>query len=177
MGFVLSVEGIGGGAHVRGWVLYDDSCGFCQRWIPFWESTLRRRGFAIAALQAPWVSPTLRLGDEALLSDLRLLLADGRQISGGDVYRYVMRRIWWAYPAYLLSVAPLSRRAFDWGYRTFAANRYRVSGACRLGPVSRQGAAPDSCNAADALLASEQLGSPAGSSRPRAEEERGGRSD
>ncbi len=46
-----------------------------------------------------------------------------------------MRRIWWAYPLYLLSVAPLLRQAFDWGYRTFAENRYRISGACRLGPA------------------------------------------
>jgi predicted DCC family thiol-disulfide oxidoreductase YuxK len=140
----LSVEGMAGGGQVQGWVLYDDSCGFCQRWIPFWESTLRRRGFAIAALQAPWVSRTLRLGDEELLSDLRLVLADGRQISGADVYRHVMRRIWWAYPLYLFSVAPLSRRTFDWGYRTFAANRYRISGACGLRSVrSGEGAPPD----------------------------------
>ena len=145
MGFVLSLEGIVGRGQVRVWVLYDTSCGFCQRWIPFWESTLRRRGFAIATLQAPWVARTLGIGDEALLSDLRLALADGRQIIGADVYRYVMRRIWWAYPLYLLSVAPLSRRTFDWGYRTFAANRYRVSGACGLSPVrSGEGAeAPD----------------------------------
>ena len=135
MGFALSIEGVAGCGEVRGWVLYDDSCGFCQRWVPFWESTLRRRGFAIAALQAPWVSRTLGVGAEALLSDLRLVLADGRQITGADVYRHVMRRIWWAYPFYLLSVAPLSRRIFDWGYRTFAANRYCISGACGLRPV------------------------------------------
>ena len=140
MGFVLSIENIGGGAEVRGWVLYDDSCGFCQRWIPFWESTLRRRGFAIAALQAPWVSSTLRLGDEELLTDLRLVLADGRQISGADVYRHVMRRLWWAYPLYLFSVAPVSRQAFDWGYRTFAANRYWISSACGLRPARNEGA-------------------------------------
>jgi len=135
VGFVLSLDGIAGSAQARGCVLYDDSCGFCQRWVPFWESTLPRRGFVIAALQAPWVSRTLRLGDEELLSELRLVFADGRQISGADVYRYVMRRIWWAYPLYLFSVAPLSRQAFDWGFGTFAANHYRISGACGLRPI------------------------------------------
>lgn len=141
----MSIEGLAGCGEIQGWVLYDDACGFCQRWVPFWESTLRRRGFAIAALQAPWVSRTLGVGGETLLSDLRLVLADGRQISGADVYRHVMRHIWWAYPFYLFSVAPFSRRAFDWGYRTFAANRYHISGACGLRPV-RSGAgaeAPD----------------------------------
>jgi hypothetical protein len=43
-----------------------------------------------------------------------------------------MRRIWWAYPLYVLSVAPVLSRIFDWGYRTFAAYRYRFSRACRL---------------------------------------------
>ena len=49
-----------------------------------------------------------------------------------DVYRYVMKRIWWAYPFYIVAVLPGSRQIFDWCYRTFATNRYRVSNACRL---------------------------------------------
>jgi predicted DCC family thiol-disulfide oxidoreductase YuxK len=115
-----------------GWVLYDDSCGFCRQWIPFWETTLRKQGLAIAPLQAEWVMNQLNTSDEDLLFDLRLLLADGTQIRGADVYRYVMQHIWWAYPIYLLSNAPLLRRVFDWGYRTFANNRYHFSQACRL---------------------------------------------
>ena len=118
-----------------GWVLYDDSCGFCNRWVPFWAGTLSKRGFAIAPLQSEWVVQRLNPLPEDLLIDLRLLLADGSQVCGADVYRYVMRRIWWAYPLYLLSLAPLLSRVFDWGYRTFANNRYRFSRACRLPPA------------------------------------------
>ena len=106
-----------------GWVLYDDACGFCRRWVPFWRGTLRKRGFAIAPLQSEWGSAEV---------DLTLLLVGGGQVRGADVYRYVMRRIWWAYPLYLLSRAPLLRRAFDWGYSSFAVNRHRFSRACRL---------------------------------------------
>jgi predicted DCC family thiol-disulfide oxidoreductase YuxK len=116
----------------HGWVLYDGACGFCSWWVPFWEETLRKRGFAIAPLQVSWVRKKLGLEDSELVSDLRLLLVDGGQVSGADVYRHVMRRIWWAYPFYCLSVAPLFSSIFDWGYRTFARNRYRVSQACRL---------------------------------------------
>ena len=115
-----------------GWILYDDSCGFCRRWVPFWENTLRRRGFNIAPLQAEWVTRRLTLKDEDLLVDLRLLLANGEQVQGADVYRYAMRRIWWAYPIYLFSIAPVCNRIFDWGYRTFATHRYEVSRACKL---------------------------------------------
>lgn len=116
-----------------GWILYDDSCGFCRRWIPFWEGALRRRGFDIAALQADWVREKLQLNETELLHDLRLLLVDGSQISGADVYRYATRRIWWAWPVYLFSITPGLRQVFDWAYRTFAANRFRISAACGLG--------------------------------------------
>lgn len=54
-------------------------------------------------------------------------------VEGADVYRFVMRSIWWAYPAYLLSIAPGLRSIFDRTYRAFADNRYRVSHTCRLG--------------------------------------------
>jgi predicted DCC family thiol-disulfide oxidoreductase YuxK len=117
---------------VQGWVLYDDACGFCRRWIPFWGPTLRRRGFDIAPLQSDWVREALpQLGAE-LVDDLRLLLADGSQVQGADVYRHVMRRISWARPLYLLACAPGLRRLFDAGYRAFATHRHRFSRACGL---------------------------------------------
>ena len=122
-----------------GCVLYDDSCGFCRRWVPFWAKTLRKRGFDIAPLQSDWVVRRLNVPDGDLLFDLRLLFADGRQVRGVDVYRLVMRRIWWAYPLYVLSAAPVLRLAFDRAYRTFANNRHRVSRACGL-PASGAGA-------------------------------------
>jgi len=115
-----------------GWILYDDSCGVCRRWVPFWEGALQKRGFAIAPLQADWVRAKLQLSDAELLADMRLLLADGSQIRGADVYRYAMRRIWWVWPVYLFSITPGLRNIFDWSYRTFAANRFRVSSACGL---------------------------------------------
>ncbi len=115
----------------EGWILYDDSCGICRRWVPFWENTLRKRGFEIAPLQADWVKTKLPLSEAALLQDLRLLLPDGKIISGADTYRYAMERIWWARPIYLFSIAPVGRNIFDWGYRRFAANRHKISTACQ----------------------------------------------
>jgi predicted DCC family thiol-disulfide oxidoreductase YuxK len=119
----------------RGWVLFDDSCGFCSSWVRYWARTLHTHGFEIAPLQEDWVRT--RLGspaDEDLLLDLRLLLDDGRQIRGADAYRYVMRRIWWTHPLYLVSIVPPLRYLFDWAYRTFADNRYHFSRTCPLPP-------------------------------------------
>jgi predicted DCC family thiol-disulfide oxidoreductase YuxK len=119
-------------AKPKGWILYDESCGICRRWIPFWENALLKRGFAIAPLQADWVRQKLQLNENDLLQDLRLLLADGEQIQGADVYRFAMKRIWWAYPLYLFSIMPLCLNIFNWAYKTFAAHRYQVSRACKI---------------------------------------------
>jgi predicted DCC family thiol-disulfide oxidoreductase YuxK len=117
-----------------GWILYDDSCGFCRRWVPFWESALRKRGFAIAPLQSDWVRARIDLPAEQLVSDLRLLLVDGSHHAGADAYREAMRRIWWTWPVYLFAITPGLRRVFDAAYRGFARNRHRVSAACGWQP-------------------------------------------
>jgi len=116
----------------EGWVLYDGSCGFCSRWVPFWENTLEKRGFRIAPLQSNWVAEKLKSSREELVTDLRLLLADGAQLRGAEVYRYLLRRIWWATPLYLISILPVFRALFDAGYRAFADNRYFISRACHF---------------------------------------------
>ena len=117
----------------RGWVLFDGSCGFCSSWVRRWARPLHAHGFEIAPLQDDWVREQLGFPSETeLLLDMRLLLDDGRQLRGADAYRYVMRRIWWAYPFYLLSVAPVLRHLFNRAYRTFADNRYHFSRECRL---------------------------------------------
>ena len=117
---------------VKGVVLYDDACGFCRVWIPYWGETLRRRGFSIASLQAFEGLGRLKLSQEEVTKDLRLLLESGSQVERADVYRYVMKRIWWAYPFFLISICPGIKKVFNWCYRAFADNRYLISAKCRL---------------------------------------------
>jgi predicted DCC family thiol-disulfide oxidoreductase YuxK len=123
------------------WVLYDGTCGFCSRWVPFWKGTLERHGIGIADLREPWVAERLGakgVAAENLLDDLRILVAEsGDVIPGADAYRWAFRRIWWAWPFWALSVTPGLRQLFDGGYRAFAENRYRVSKACRITPPPR----------------------------------------
>ncbi|MDB6025908.1 MAG: hypothetical protein JWM68_2131 [Verrucomicrobiales bacterium] len=78
------------------------------------------------------MSERLQISNTALLDDLRLLLVDGVVVQGADVYRYLMRRIWWAYPLFLLACTPGLRQIFDGSYRAFARNRFRFSKACGL---------------------------------------------
>jgi predicted DCC family thiol-disulfide oxidoreductase YuxK len=117
---------------VQGCIFYDASCGFCARWIPFWRSSLARRGIVIAPLQSRLARRHLGLSQHELLRDLQLLLATDERIQGADVYRFVMRRIWWACPMYFVAIAPGLSRLFDGCYRLFATHRYRISRACRM---------------------------------------------
>ena len=129
----VAVPGAAQGA-VLGVVLYDGQCGFCSRWVKYWAGTLARSGFGIASLDEPWVAERLRMPQEELLADIRLLTAGDQLISGADVYLYVTRRIWWAWPFYAIFSLPGFNRLIHVGYRRFARNRYCVSHACKLRP-------------------------------------------
>ena len=117
---------------VLGIVLYDGQCGICSRWAQYWAPMLRRHGFEIGSLDESWVAEKLQMLREDLLTDIRLLTTDGQLISGAEVYLYVTRRIWWAWPFYAIFSLP----GFHWmihaGYRWFARNRHHVSHACGL---------------------------------------------
>ena len=93
---------------------------------------LRKRGFRIAPLQTDWVAEKFKLSEDELSSDFRLLLANGEKVAGAEVYRYLMRRIWWAMPFYFLSTLPVLRGLFDAAYRGFADNRYWISRTCHM---------------------------------------------
>jgi predicted DCC family thiol-disulfide oxidoreductase YuxK len=114
----------------HGWVLYDGDCAFCTRWLRFWAPTFRRRGFEIDTLQADWTSEAFHMACEEITGDIRVLTVSGQTYSGADVYLYMSRRIWWAWPFGILFSLPGLRSLIWVGYRWFAANRYCVSGRC-----------------------------------------------
>jgi predicted DCC family thiol-disulfide oxidoreductase YuxK len=129
------------------WILYDNDCGFCSRWVHFWQPTLAKCNIAIAALQEPWVIERLGLTGESLLHDIRLLSRENTLVSGADVYLHVTRRIWWSWPFYALFSLP----GFNWllhsGYRWFARNRHAISRTCKLQPPADAPSADASANA------------------------------
>jgi predicted DCC family thiol-disulfide oxidoreductase YuxK len=118
----------------RGTVLYDGQCGFCSRWVRYWSGVLKDGGFGIASLDEPWVAARINMPHSELLSDIRLLTSEGRLISGADVYLYVARRIWWAWPFYAIFSLPGLNWTIHRAYRWFARNRYHISRTCRIEP-------------------------------------------
>ncbi len=117
-----------------GHILYDDTCGFCRSWVPKLRPVVRKQGLEVTPLQNPKVKDRLTVPMADLLTDIHLMFENGQTLRGAEVYRYVMRRVWWLVPIYVLSTLPFLRGVFDWGYRKFAENRYRISKACRLPP-------------------------------------------
>lgn len=116
-----------------GHVLYDDTCGFCRSWVPKMKPMLEKRGIGVAPLQAGWVRERIDITPEELVANIRMIFEDrSPDCVGADVYRFVMRRVWWLWPIYVLSVIPVGRWLFEKAYRKFAANRYKISKACRL---------------------------------------------
>jgi predicted DCC family thiol-disulfide oxidoreductase YuxK len=115
---------------VKGWVLYDGDCAFCSRSAHFLSPILRRRGFEIEAVQADWVPAALGMEREEARHDIRMLTTAGETRAGADVYLYVARKIWWAWPFGILFSLPGFNLLIRAGYKWFAANRYCVSGYC-----------------------------------------------
>jgi len=116
----------------KGWVLYDGACGFCSKWVIYWEETLKKIGFEIAPLQEPWVQERLHMAPEKISEDLRLLLEDDTLISGADVYLYVMKKIWWSWPFSILFRLPGLYWIFCKCYKIFNRNRFFISKTCGL---------------------------------------------
>jgi predicted DCC family thiol-disulfide oxidoreductase YuxK len=114
----------------RGWVLYDGDCPFCVRWLRLWSPVLHRHGFKVDTLQADWTPGALGIKREEVLRDIRLLATDGATYAGADVYLYVAKRIWWAWPFGALFSLPGFKFLIWTGYRWFAANRQCISGYC-----------------------------------------------
>lgn len=122
---------------MNGIVLYDGECGFCTRWLRYWTPLLHRHGYGVDTLQAPWVSQRLGMSAGELLSDIRLIRPDGTLISGADAYLDVMRRVWWTYPLYVVCRLPGFNAIFRNAYRSFARNRYCISGQCSIDSSQR----------------------------------------
>lgn len=117
---------------VKGYVLYDGTCGFCSWWVPRLENTLKDAGLAIAPLQSEWVQATIPLSFDMLTNDIRLLVHDGTLISGADAYIYAMKHV----RALRLLGAVLGLPGLRWItsaiYALFNKNRFVISKLCKL---------------------------------------------
>jgi hypothetical protein len=102
---------------VRGWVLYDGSCGICSNWV---------LGLGTRALQDPGVLDQLGLDEATALREIQLLFTDGRRLAGPEVIRFVLRSRKRTLPLYALSVPATHRRRLPRLRRATAADLARL---------------------------------------------------
>jgi predicted DCC family thiol-disulfide oxidoreductase YuxK len=115
-----------------GWVLYDGDCQLCRAWAGRSYRVLRRRGFKLAALQLPWVRAKFGLDADTLLTEMRLIMANGRSFGGAEALIEIARTIWWAWPITLLARFAGARQLMRRAYRWLARRRHCSSSACGL---------------------------------------------
>ena len=116
----------------QGWVFYDGECPLCIGWAERLRATLGRRHYDLLPLQSPDASHRLGMASPALLNEMRLLLADGRNLGGADAIVEIARHIWWAWPLWGISRLPGTMPVLRAGYRVLAANRHCANGVCLI---------------------------------------------
>jgi len=121
---------------IEGWVLYDAGCSFCTGLLGKVEGSLRAAGFRPEALQAAWVRERLKLPEDMLLAEMRVLTREGRVLGGADAVVYLAGELvkgvhpWWACLLWLASKIPFGMPLMRSSYRWVAARRYCRRGAC-----------------------------------------------
>jgi predicted DCC family thiol-disulfide oxidoreductase YuxK len=116
----------------KGWVLFDGQCSLCSTSARSFTRILSRHGFALAPLQTPWVRERLGLPKGEPPVEMRVLLANGDAPGGADAILEIARRIWWAWPLFVLAKLPGIKPMLRALYRIIATNRYCANGACQI---------------------------------------------
>lgn len=101
-------------------IYFDGSCGMCSASAKRFERIVGSRGFKFAPFEGE--AP----------DEMKLRTRDGRMLGGADALIYIARRIWWAWPVWVISLVPGARWLMRRLYSRVARNRHRISGACRI---------------------------------------------
>lgn len=113
-----------------GWIFYDADCGVCSRLAKRFAPLLHGRRFELVPLQAPDSRERLGMKPDEPFDEMKLLTADGKVIGGADSMIFLAKKIWWAWPFYILAQIPGIKFLMRKGYRWFAKNRHRFGNAC-----------------------------------------------
>lgn len=115
---------------IRGWIFYDADCGLCCESVRRTRALFARRGFVWEPLQTTKAAALLGAHAAGPLTEMKLLLADGRVLGGAEAWAEMFLSVWWLWPLGWLMRLPglklLSREVYRW----LARNRHRLGAAC-----------------------------------------------
>jgi predicted DCC family thiol-disulfide oxidoreductase YuxK len=111
-------------------LFYDRDCRWCRRLVRLAGGTLRRHGFAYAALQSPWAQRRLAL--HGVPDEMKLLLPQGGVLGGARALVALAEAVPWSRAlAQGARLAPVMA-ALDASYRFVAAHRGCRAALCAL---------------------------------------------
>src|SRR5438093_1489015 len=113
-------------------IYYDASCGICSAGVRRTQRLLAKRGFVFEPLQGKGVAEMLELRTGEIPDEMKLRTREGATLGGADAAVYIARRIWWAWPIWLISRIPGAMPMMRRGYRFIARRRNRISRSCAL---------------------------------------------
>jgi predicted DCC family thiol-disulfide oxidoreductase YuxK len=124
-------------------VLYDGTCGLCNRFVQFALRHDRRASFRFASLQSPFASAILvRHGlDPEDLNTVYVVVrtpAAERLFSRSDAVLYVLKELRGLWCALAIGFRLIPGRLRDAAYRAIARRRYRLFGRSRMCLLPRQ---------------------------------------
>lgn len=114
------------------WVLYDGECAFCRAVADLMRARLENRGFKFAPLQSEWVAERLGLGPEEVLSEMKVVKADGQVLGGAEAVVYLAQFYGWGWVVRGVDGLPGGRAFLERGYRWVAERRHCKAGVCAL---------------------------------------------
>ena len=114
----------------RGIVCYDGDCRLCLGLINRWGQRLRRAGFRLLPLQAPWVQRRLQLS--GIPDEMKLITASGEVIGGADAVVAIAEGLGLAHDLAQGARVPLIRPLLRTLYAVVAKHRSCAPGGCRI---------------------------------------------
>jgi predicted DCC family thiol-disulfide oxidoreductase YuxK len=115
-----------------GWVLYDGECSLCVNTSHRFAGLLHRHGFELAALQTTWVRERFGFSTNATPDEMLVITPEQTVFGGADGIVQIARRIWWAWPLFVMAQIPAVMILLRAIYRRVAAKRHCLNGVCRL---------------------------------------------
>lgn len=120
-----------------GWVFYDGDCRFCTGSVRRFARIFSRIQFVPVPFQNPFAQRKLNLPENFEPAEMVVLTPDGKQSGGANAVAQIARRIWWAWPLFVLAQVPGIHFIFTVIYRRIAARRHCLGGSCEISPPKK----------------------------------------
>lgn len=119
----------------QNWVCYDADCALCVRWAERFRELLARHGFSLVPLQSPTARAALRLPENELLTEMRVITPNGTVLGGADALIYLSHIV--CKPLFGLTRIPGGKPLLRVAYRFLARHRNCNAGICRAHRIKK----------------------------------------